>query len=81
MLGVLFETGSGKYLKLIEDNAQFHSSYQNASIIDFMDWREQDYKFALLDHHNVDWYVRTIRWLPLINGKPDHRYLTEDFSL
>ena len=62
--GVLFETGSGKYLKLIPSNAQFHSSIDNATLIPKSQFDDIGERRRLLDHHNVDWYFSTIEFRP-----------------
>ena len=63
--GVLYETGSGKFLKLIPSNAQFHSSRENATPISKSDFDDKTKLRQLLDHHNVDWYFRTIEFRSL----------------
>lgn len=63
--GVLYETGSGKFLKLIPSNAQFHSSRENATPISKADFDDKTKLHQLLDHHNVDMYYRTIEFRSL----------------
>lgn len=63
--GVLYETGSGKFLKLIPQNAQFHSSREYATPISKADFDDKTKLRQLLDHHNVDWYFGTIEFRSL----------------
>jgi len=63
--GVLYETGSGKFLELIPGNARFHSSRENATPISKADFEDKGKLAQLLDHHNVDWYMKTIELRPL----------------
>lgn len=76
MNGILFESGCAKYLKLIPGNAQFHSSWENATQITEDEWKEN--KGFLLSHHNVDWYASTIRFLPIVNGRPRFKEVNDE---
>lgn len=59
-MGILFETGSGKYLKLIPGSARFHSSREDATPIKKSTFDDIAERRLLLDLHNVDWYFSTI---------------------
>lgn len=63
--GVLYETGSGKFLELVPGNARFHSSRENATPVSKSDFEDKTKLGQLLDHHNVDWYMKTIELRPL----------------
>lgn len=62
----LFETGSAKWLEFVEHDGEkktkFRSSFQDASLID--EDIVRDSLFKLLDAHNADWYVSTIKAIP-----------------
>lgn len=64
-LGVLFETGSGKWLEFVPGNSRFHSDKDKATRISKQDFEDQNKRHQMLDHHNVDWYARTIVWQPM----------------
>lgn len=64
-MGVLYETGSGKYLKLIPGNARWHSSKEDATPIKKAVFDDPEERQRLLDHHNVDWYFDTIEFRPI----------------
>ncbi len=66
-LGVLFESKSGKYLQLIPGNARFLSSADQATPIEKSKFDDELERSYLLDHHNVDWYFHTIKWIPVSN--------------
>jgi hypothetical protein len=63
--GVLFETGSAKWLELVPQNARFHSNKDNATPVLKSVFDDPAAKASLLDHHNVDWYRSTIVWQAL----------------
>lgn len=65
-LGILFETGSGKWLELIPGNSRFHSDKGKATRVSKQDFDDQGKRQQMLDHHNVDWYARTIVWQPAL---------------
>jgi (p)ppGpp synthase/HD superfamily hydrolase len=64
--GILFETGSGKWLELIPGNSRFHSDKSNASKVSKQNFLDQDKRHQILDHHNVDRYANTIKWQPIL---------------
>jgi hypothetical protein len=55
----LFESGSGKWIELIEDNARFHSNKDKATVIEI----DPDYLASLMDDHNIYWYYETIQFV------------------
>jgi hypothetical protein len=57
--GTLFESGSGKWIELIENNARFHSNKENATVIEI----DRDYLASLMDDHNIYWYYETIQFI------------------
>ncbi|MCZ7862732.1 hypothetical protein O9X98_15260 [Agrobacterium salinitolerans] len=61
-LGVLFETGSGKWIEFIPGNSRFHSDKSKATRVSKQDYDDHAKRHQMLDHHNVDWYARTIVW-------------------
>jgi hypothetical protein len=61
-MGVLYETGSGKWIEFTPGNSRFHSDRSKASRVSKVDYDDERKRLQLLDLHNVDWYVGTITW-------------------
>lgn len=64
--GILFETGSGKWLEFIPGNSRFHSDKAKATKVSKQDFDDSGKRTQMLDLHNVDWYASTIVWQPLL---------------
>ena len=64
MMGYLFESKSEKYLELVRGDTRFHKNRDHATIVDKSEFDDRNRLAQLLDHHNADWYLRTVQFHP-----------------
>ena len=60
MSGVLFETGCGKYIKMVNGVASFYSSKEDGSVIDKKQFDDLSVRMTILNDHKLARYVDTI---------------------
>jgi (p)ppGpp synthase/HD superfamily hydrolase len=76
-MGILFETGSGKWIEFIRGNSRFHSDKSKATKVSKQEFESEANRLQMFDLQNIDWYASTIVWQPTLTLESFLRFARE----